>query len=323
MEDYHFKCGHLRMRYRAWACPDCHQPPAVSFDPSRQEFKISCCGYSLENENLAVVFGLWNDFVQEKFAEMEDEEKTLDGIVSKCPRCGSAMKKNIDANGTLSIKCGSGKRCICLASKDNARLFDILRNADWRAIAEEVKSCPECGGDEVEIWFDGNKFWIHCTHTRCWKRGIARGETLEEVRAQWKEIVGDKQNVENVDAVKGIARNVEKMEDKKEKDANDYSAEYQLKTPAERSRDKISSVVENLREMLLAKNKNYGNSAFQAPALLPDLPAEKAIFVRMSDKVARLAQLTSGEKDRVGESIEDTLYDLAGYCVLAIIAMRK
>lgn len=296
------------------------------------------------------------------------EEKTQSVNISQCPICGSALATNIDDHGRMSIRCTSGKRCINLSGKDHARLFDILRNADWRAIAEEVKSCPQCGGDEVEIWLEDTKFWIHCTHPNCWARGVARGATLAEVRAQWKEIVGDEPNVA---AVKGISMNGEKMEVKKEKTPNviiapcpkcgkvpaihdisdtgddqhmisccgvskvldgclatieswnDYCAEHQPKTPAERSQDKISEVVETLRKILISKNQNYGNSAFRPPVLLPDLPAEKAIFVRMSDKVARLAQLTSGEKDRVGESIEDTLYDLAGYCVLAIIAMRE
>ncbi len=104
---------------------------------------------------------------------------------------------------------------------------------------------------------------------------------------------------------------------------NRYSAEHQLKTPAERSQDNISEVVERLREMLISKNQNYGNSAFTPPVLCPKMDPEQALLVRMSDKVARLASLASGEKDRVGESMEDTLYDLAGYCILAIIAMRK
>lgn len=363
---------------------------------------------------------------------MEDKkEKTLDGIVLKCPICSSALETNIYDNGKMSITCGSGKRCINLASYDHARLFDLLRNEDWRTIAEEVKSCPKCGGDEIEIWFDYERYWIHCQHPRCWDRAVARGETLEEVLAQWKELVA------NVDAVKGIERNGEEMEDyhfkcgplriryralacpdchqppavtfdpsrqefkisccgyslenenlavvfeswndfvqekieeMEEKTPsvniapcpkcgeipeihdvsdlyddeylisccgvskcldgylatieawNDYSAENQLKTPAERSQDKISEVIENLREMLISKNQNYGNSAFTPPVLCPKMDPEKALLVRMSDKVARLASLASGEKDRVGESMEDTLYDLAGYCILAIIAMRK
>ncbi len=41
-----------------------------------------------------------------------------------------------------------------------------------------------------------------------------------------------------------------------------------------------------------------------------------AILVRMSDKVARIAALNAGETDRVGESLADTVRDLAGYCVL-------
>ena len=36
----------------------------------------------------------------------------------------------------------------------------------------------------------------------------------------------------------------------------------------------------------------------------------------MSDKVARIAALNAGETDRVGESLADTVRDLAGYCVL-------
>ena len=87
--------------------------------------------------------------------------------------------------------------------------------------------------------------------------------------------------------------------------------------------DKICYITESLQEILIAKNRNYGNSAFLPPVLCPTMKPEQALLVRMSDKVARLANLASGEKDRVGESTIDTLYDLAGYCVLAIIAMEK
>lgn len=104
---------------------------------------------------------------------------------------------------------------------------------------------------------------------------------------------------------------------------NKYIAEYPLKMEEQYMEKKISFVVERLREMLISKNQNYGNSAFTPPVLCPKMDPEQALLVRMSDKVARLAQLTSGEKDRVGESIEDTLYDLAGYCILAIIAMKE
>lgn len=231
--------GHCRIksrfsyiRFRAFPCPDCGNPPAVEFDQSSQGYKISCCGYSVEAEEAAIVLELWNDFVKEKVGMEDKKEKEPNAVIAPCPKCGQlpAIRYAFD-----------------VADLDNA---------------EYVISC--CGKSIVLDGYDAA-----------------------------------------VDAW------------------NEYNLTYQIKTPAEHSQDKISDVVEHLRKILIAKNQNYGNSAFQSPVLLPDLPAEKAIFVRMSDKVARLAQLTSGEKDRVGESIEDTLYDLAGYCVLAIIAMRK
>ena len=227
MEHDHIKSGDAHIRFRE--CPDCHQLPAITFDPPSQEFKISCCGYVVENAELTVARGLWNDFIEEKISMEYKKEKDPNVAIAPCPKCGK-----IPAIHYVSDTCDD----------------------------EHVISC--------------------CGVSKCLDGYLATVES-------W----------------------------------NDYSAEHQLKAPAEHSQDNISAVVENLREMLIAKNQNYGNSAFQSPVLLPDLPAEKAIFVRMSDKVARLAQLTSGEKDRVGESIEDTLLDLSGYCILAIIAMKE
>jgi len=67
---------------------------------------------------------------------------------------------------------------------------------------------------------------------------------------------------------------------------------------------------------LLKKNSDYGGSAWQVPLLAPRLTAREAIQCRMSDKVQRLANLLTGEKAQVEESIEDTMRDLAGYSIL-------
>lgn len=71
-----------------------------------------------------------------------------------------------------------------------------------------------------------------------------------------------------------------------------------------------------LADMLIRKHKNYGNSAELSPVLQPGMNPGAAIFVRMSDKIARIAALSSGQVDLVGESIADTVDDLAGYCIL-------
>lgn len=43
----------------------------------------------------------------------------------------------------------------------------------------------------------------------------------------------------------------------------------------------------------------------------------------MSDKVSRLRSLLTKEHDKVGESLRDTLMDLAGYSVLLAIELDR
>ena len=68
--------------------------------------------------------------------------------------------------------------------------------------------------------------------------------------------------------------------------------------------------------LLLCKNTDYGGSAWQIPTLAPGLSPREAIQCRMSDKVQRLQRLLAGQQTEVSESTEDTMRDLAGYCVL-------
>lgn len=68
--------------------------------------------------------------------------------------------------------------------------------------------------------------------------------------------------------------------------------------------------------MLLRKNRDYGNSAWKVPVLAPGMTPRQAMQCRMSDKVARLSTLLSGQQAEVSESVEDTMADLAGYIIL-------
>lgn len=87
--------------------------------------------------------------------------------------------------------------------------------------------------------------------------------------------------------------------------------------------DRIIEVSDELRDTLLAKNSNYGDTAGESPILAPSLEPDVAIRVRMSDKISRLRTLLSGERDKVGESLRDTYKDLAGYCLLMMIEIDK
>jgi hypothetical protein len=72
----------------------------------------------------------------------------------------------------------------------------------------------------------------------------------------------------------------------------------------------------SLIDLLLRKNTDYGASAWSNPELANDMPAHKALLVRMSDKVNRIKALAKKPAPEVAESLADTFKDLAGYCLL-------
>ena len=81
---------------------------------------------------------------------------------------------------------------------------------------------------------------------------------------------------------------------------------------------KIKEIMGELTEMLLLKNEQYGDSALKPLGIFANGSAKELISVRMDDKISRLA---SGN-DAI-ESDEDIYLDLAGYCVLWLVAHRN
>ncbi len=74
--------------------------------------------------------------------------------------------------------------------------------------------------------------------------------------------------------------------------------------------DAIEAVCSDMKHTLLAKNRSYGGAAFKDVVLAGmHVSAEKAILVRMSDKIRRLQ-----EGEEFGS--EDTILDLVGYGIL-------
>ena len=78
---------------------------------------------------------------------------------------------------------------------------------------------------------------------------------------------------------------------------------------------KFTPFVTLLNETLRRKNAAYGDSAARAPLFAPNVSPEEGVWVRLGDKVARLASLLRGGPDN-GEPIDDTLLDLAGYAAI-------
>ena len=75
-------------------------------------------------------------------------------------------------------------------------------------------------------------------------------------------------------------------------------------------------ICDKLNETYEKKNNDYGDSFAKVRAIVPD-----AIMVRIYDKVNRLETLLKKENKQLvnDESIEDTLIDLANYCIMEVI----
>ena len=89
--------------------------------------------------------------------------------------------------------------------------------------------------------------------------------------------------------------------------------------------EKIQKQCDLLADLLKRKNADYGDSFSEAPYLLPKLTANACAYIRLSDKFHRLRTLLNlEEQDRqTDESLEDTLRDVAGYCVLLLARSGK
>lgn len=83
---------------------------------------------------------------------------------------------------------------------------------------------------------------------------------------------------------------------------------------------KFSKIAEELCNLYERKNRAYGNSFSNTFKRLGIISA----VTRLSDKYERLCNLsTNPEIDNLGESIEDTLRDMACYCIMTVMEMQE
>lgn len=80
----------------------------------------------------------------------------------------------------------------------------------------------------------------------------------------------------------------------------------------------ISTICDDVKELLLYKNKKYGNSALEPTRIFSKASSVEQILVRIDDKLSRI---------KSGNSLldydEDVVMDLIGYLVLLKIALIK
>lgn len=96
-------------------------------------------------------------------------------------------------------------------------------------------------------------------------------------------------------------------------DGNFYDPSHKT-TPTQKA---IEKVCDDVRDLLISKNRKYGNSALEPRRVFSKSDPIEQIKVRIDDKLSRIA--TSGTEG----TDEDTLQDLIGYLVLLKVAMKQ
>lgn len=79
-----------------------------------------------------------------------------------------------------------------------------------------------------------------------------------------------------------------------------------------------AEICQQLNDIYTKKNHDYGDSFAQIRARRSD-----AILIRLFDKYLRLETLMDGVEALVPESIDDTLKDMANYCIMELIERRR
>ena len=82
--------------------------------------------------------------------------------------------------------------------------------------------------------------------------------------------------------------------------------------------NEISEVFNQVRDLVLAKNKQYGDSVLDPVRVFSKAPLHEQIMVRLDDKLSRLAR----GNDSI-ETDEDIFKDIMGYCAFALIALNR
>ena len=80
--------------------------------------------------------------------------------------------------------------------------------------------------------------------------------------------------------------------------------------------ESIARVVSEIKEMLIAKNRAYGDSALEPVRVFSKAETIEQLYVRIDDKLSRIKRGHEYPGD-------DTISDLIGYLVLLLIAKEK
>jgi hypothetical protein len=81
--------------------------------------------------------------------------------------------------------------------------------------------------------------------------------------------------------------------------------------------EEVHDVLQEIEDLLVAKNEKYGNSALEPLGVFSQLSAKEGLLVRIDDKLKRIKNGSLDKDD------EDVVNDLVGYLVLLKIHANR
>jgi len=79
------------------------------------------------------------------------------------------------------------------------------------------------------------------------------------------------------------------------------------------SADKIIEILDSMKDLLLEKNKRYGDSALKPANIFSKLESVDSIKIRLDDKIKRV--------QNSGETRVNDICDIIGYLTLLLVGM--
>ena len=87
--------------------------------------------------------------------------------------------------------------------------------------------------------------------------------------------------------------------------------------PDNKFHEEVHDVLQEIEDLLVAKNEKYGNSALEPLGVFSQLSAKDGLLVRIDDKLKRIKNGSLDKDD------EDVVNDLVGYLVLLKIHANR
>ena len=153
----------------------------------------------------------------------------------------------------------------------------------------------------INCWFDNEEGLYHCIM----EGGTEWTSSTGEIQDEWIRIPKPCSSINDIEV---MSPDLIKMNDS-------YMHTHMNEALYTDTQTKLVDVLDGMKNLLLYKNKKYGDSAINPKNIFYKGDATNSILIRLDDKIGRVKSNTE-EQPRVND-----VADIIGYCTLLLISM--